>query len=227
MWQKLRSYRHGLLKVPSRDPAMGASGDESMNQLARRLLLGGVVILLGGCSDDDGIDIRAKDPTASAGSGGAGAAGSAGMGGSGGVGGNAGAGGNGGSGGLDAGMDTCTPVFLDAGVVSDAGTDAGDAGDAGPVSSNGPVTFAADVYPILRANCVPCHDTLTSGGHNVAAADVNEAYGFVEELKPILVGRVNGGNMPPDCNGLPGDPGCISVAELDLIVRWAAQCFPQ
>ena len=123
--------------------------------------------------------------------------------------------------------DTCTPVFLDAGVVSDAGAaDAGDAGDAGAVSTNGPVSFSANIYPILRSNCVPCHETLRSGGHNVAAADVNEAYGFVDDIKASLVGRVNGGGMPPDCNGVPGDPGCISVAELDLIVRWAAQCFP-
>jgi hypothetical protein len=73
---------------------------------------------------------------------------------------------------------------------------------------------------------VPCHETLSLGGHNVAAADVTEAYGFVDEIGTSLVGRVNGGGMPPSCNGVAGDPGCISVAELDLIVRWAAQCFP-
>jgi hypothetical protein len=126
--------------------------------------------------------------------------------------------------------DTCTPVFLDGGVASDAGVaDAGDAGDAGAVSNNGPVTFAADIHPIFRAKCVPCHETLTSGGHNVAAVDVDEAYGFVDGIKTGLVARVNGGGMPPapNCNGAPGDPGCISVAELDLIVRWAAQCFPR
>jgi len=142
-------------------------------------------------------------------------------------------GGSGGGGGsssnpLDAGMeDTCTPVFLDGGVVAtDAGADAGDAADAGPVSTNGPVTFAADLHPIFRANCVPCHEDEYSGGHNVAAVDVDEAYGFVKDIKDRLVGRVNGGGMPPGCSGVAGDPGCISVAELNLIQRWAAQCFP-
>jgi len=197
-----------------------------MNQLASRLLLGGAIILLGGCSDDDGIDVKPKDPTAQAGSGGA-----AGQGGSSGAGGSAGNGGSSGNGGSgeppDAGMDTCTPVFLDGGVVAtDAGADAGDAGDAGPVIRNGPVTFAADIHPIFRANCVPCHEDEYSGGHNVAAVDVAEAYGFVSGISERLLDRVNGGGMPPTCSGVPGDPGCLSVAEFQLIQRWAAQCFP-
>jgi hypothetical protein len=52
------------------------------------------------------------------------------------------------------------------------------------------------------------------------------AYGFAQDLKGRILDRVNGGNMPPDCYGVPGDPNCISVAELDLIRRWSAQCFP-
>ena len=205
-----------------------------MKHLANGLFLGGVAILLaplvalGGCSDDEGSDVQPKPPASAAGSGGEAGSGNAGTGGS-----TAGTGGSGGSGGgtgsmLDAGTeDMCTPVFLDAGVVSDAGTDAGgDAGDGGPVVSNGPVSFAADIYPIVRANCVPCHETQYSGGHNVASPDEAEAYGFAQDLKGRILERVNGGNMPPDCNGVPGDPNCISVAELDLIRRWTAQCFP-
>jgi hypothetical protein len=184
---------------------------------------------LGGCSDDEGNNVPAKDPTAMAGSGGQAGSGSAGTGGS-----AAGTGGGAGTGGtsstLDAGMqeDMCTPVFLDAGVVvSDAGTDAGgDAGDGGPVVSNGPVSFAADIYPIVTANCVPCHATDYSGGHNVASPDEAEAYGFAQNLGGTILERVNGGYMPPDCNGPPGDPNCLSVAQVDLIRRWSAQCFP-
>jgi len=206
-----------------------------MKHLASGLLLGGVALLmaplvtLGGCSDDEGNNVPVKTPPTAAGSGGQAGSGSAGMGGS-----TAGTGG-GGNGGtssqLDAGMeeDMCTPVFLDAGVVSDAGTDAGgDAGDGGPaVASNGPVSFAANIYPIVTANCVPCHATDYSGGHNVASPDEVEAYGFAQELKGRILERVNGGNMPPDCYGPPGAPNCLSVAEVDLIRRWSAQCFPQ
>lgn len=203
-----------------------------MKHLASGLFLGGVAVLLaplatlGGCSDDEGSNVQPKSPTALAGSGGQAGSGSAGTGGS-----TAGTGG-GGNGGtssqLDAGMeDMCTPVFLDAGVVSDAGTDAGsDAGDGGPVASNGPVSFAADIYPIVTANCVPCHATDYSGGHNVASPDEAVAYGFAQDLKGRILERVNGGNMPPDCYGLPGSANCLSVAEVDLIRRWSAQCYP-
>jgi hypothetical protein len=203
-----------------------------MKHLANGLFLGGVAILLaplatlGGCSDDEGSDVPPKTPGATAGSGGQAGSGSAGAGGS--LAG-AGGGGNGGTSSmLDAGMEEmCTPVFLDAGVVLDAGTDAGgDAGDGGPVVTNGPVSFAADVYPILTANCVPCHATDYSGGHNVASPDEVEAYGFAQELKGRILQRVNGGGMPLDCYGPPGSPNCLSVAEVDLIRRWSAQCFP-
>ena len=205
-----------------------------MKHLANGLFLAGVAILvaplatLGGCSDDEGNKVPPKAPTAMAGSGGQAGSGSAGTGGS-----TAGTGG-GGNGGtsstLDAGTqpDMCTPVFLDAGVVSDAGTDAGgDAGDGGPIVTNGPVSFAADIYPILTANCGPCHATDYLGGHNVASPDEPEAYGFARDLKGTILERVNGGGMPPDCLGPPGSANCLSVAEVDLIRRWSAQCFPQ
>src|SRR3954470_18504341 len=170
-----------------------------MKHLASGLVLGGVAILLaplatlGGCSDDEGSSVPPKTPTAMAGSGGQAGSGTAGTGGS--MAGTGGGGNGGTSSQLDAGMeeDMCTPVFLDAGVVSDAGTDAGgDAGDGGPVAaSNGPVGFAANIYPIVTANCVPCHATDFSGGHNVASPDEMVAYGFAQDLKGRILERVN------------------------------------
>lgn len=211
-----------------------------MTHVAPGLLLGGLAVLfsslgaLSGCnSGDDGINISQAGAGGATG-GSSGAAGS--MGGSGGAaaggasatGGNGTGGnvtaGNGGSGGMGA---ACTPVFLDAGVSSDAERDAGaDAGDSGPGASNGPVGFAADIYPILQANCGPCHTTDYSGGHNVASSDEAEAYGFAQTLAGRILERVNGGGMPPTCSGVAGDPGCLSVAEVDLIRRWTAQCSP-
>jgi hypothetical protein len=120
------------------------------------------------------------------------------------------------------------PVFLDAGVapevVTDAGADAGDAGPSGP--SNGPVGFAAEIHPIFEASCGPCHTTDYFAGHNVGSSDLTEAYGFAKDLGGKLLERVNGGAMPPGCEGQPGDDGCLSVQEVDLIRRWTAQCFP-
>ena len=218
-----------------------------MRHVAPSLFLGGIAGLLssmgalGGCNDG-GEDLsisRAGAGGATAGSSGAGGS----MGGSGGAGsgtggsatggsatggsatGGGGSGGNAGSAG-SAGMGaTCTPVFLDAGVPPDTDTGA-DAGDAGPGVGNGPVGFAADVYPILQAQCGPCHTTDYSGGHNVASSDEVEAYGFAQSLGGRVLARVNGGGMPPTCSGAAGDPGCLSRVDVDLIRRWTAQCFP-
>lgn len=191
---------------------------------------------LGGCNDgDEGIGVARAGAGGTAGASGAGGSigGSSGAGsgggGSGGTGGNA-TGGSATGGSAGTGGMTCTPVFLDAGVPpdTDAGADAGDGGpgDRGAGVSNGPVGFAADVYPILQANCGPCHTTDYSGGHNVASSDEAEAYGFAQMIGGRLLQRVNGGGMPPTCSGVPGDPGCLSAAEVDLIRRWTAQCFP-
>jgi len=215
-----------------------------MRHVAPSLFLGGIAGLLsslgalGGCNDG-GEDLsisRAGAGGATAGSSGAGGS----MGGSGGAGsgtggsatggsatgdsatGGGGSGGNAGSAGMGA---TCTPVFLDAGVPPDTDTGA-DAGDAGPGVGNGPVGFAADVYPILQAQCGPCHTTDYSGGHNVASSDEVEAYGFAQSLGGRVLARVNGGGMPPTCSGAAGDPGCLSRVDVDLIRRWTAQCFP-
>lgn len=207
-----------------------------MNQLKLSFVLasalaGAAATALGGCSDDDGSNVVPKDPNAQAGSGGgSGTGGGDALGGSAGLGGSGGGAGLGGSGGapalvrpacppepevVDAGAD-------DAGVGDDAG--AGDAGDGGTAARA--LSFAADIHPIFRNYCRPCHEDEFSGGHNLAADDPAEAYGFLVEVAPRLVGRVNGGGMPPSCNGVPGDTGCITVAELELIQSWESQCYP-
>ncbi len=205
-----------------------------MNQLKLSFVLGTALLAsgfsaLGGCSDDDGADVLPKDPTAQAGSGGG--AGNGGAGGGAGTGG----GGNGGGAGMggtspDAGLERpeCPPAPppMDAGAgedggVADGGTDAGDGG-----SAPRELSFAADIHPIFAMYCRPCHQNETSGGHNVAADDPREAYSYLVDMAASLVPRVNGGGMPPECIGFPGDPGCITVAELQLIQSWEAQCYP-
>ena len=78
----------------------------------------------------------------------------------------------------------------------------------------------------MRLHCRPCHEDEFSGGHNIAADDPIEAYSFLISMAASLVPRVNGGGMPPSSLGVPGDPGCLSVAELQLIQSWEAQCYP-
>ncbi|MEY2929975.1 MAG: hypothetical protein RL033_724 [Pseudomonadota bacterium] len=208
-----------------------------MNQLKLSFVLasalvGAAATGLGGCSDDDGSKVVPKDPNAQAGSGGgSGTGGGDALGGSAGLGGSGGgAGMSGGGGAAGASMRPACPAepeVVDAGAddagVSDAG--AGDAGDAGTAARA--LSFATDIHPILRNYCRPCHEDEFSGGHNLAADDPAEAYGFLFEVAPRLVGRINGGGMPPACgDGVPGDTDCITVAELELIQSWESQCYP-
>ncbi len=187
-----------------------------------------------GCSDDDGANVLRKGPIVTAGSGG-----SSGDGGSGsddsdaGVGGSSGRGGSGGGNGGSAGSaPVCIPPVAptDAGLDASADASLDASADAGPQFRI--VSFATDIQPIFAARCGPCHVTDSSAGHNVGGADIDEAYADAIELGPVLVERVNGGGMPPAYNDPPnncgfeppGSPGCITVAELELLQTWLAQC---
>lgn len=109
-----------------------------------------------------------------------------------------------------------------------------------------PVTFAADIHPILQMKCSGagsgCHavdQAPIQPGH--AAADVDAAYEATQEVgttgAPIyerILARVTNeaAMMPPDyanppCSGMIGAPGCLSEAELELIEAWIAQGTPR
>jgi hypothetical protein len=213
-----------------------------MIKLATRLAVCVSIASLPACSDDDGANVPRNGPISTAGGAagtgtGAGAGGAA-AGAAGRGGGSSGAAGRAGSGGMS-GMPGCPNGPPDAGVALDAGadasTDAGaDAGDAG-----GPpafVSFERDIHPIFAQRCGPCHVTNSSGGHNVGSADLDAAYADAVELGQTLVIMIDGGGMPPpeaeppnNCayGDGPGDPGCVPVAELELIKTWIAQCMPR
>jgi hypothetical protein len=108
-----------------------------------------------------------------------------------------------------------------------------------------PVTFTADIHPILRLKCgsSDCHDgeqAPTLPGHG--AEDVQEAYDATQATSFIggrvyerILSRVSttepGLMMPPSyanppCSGVVGAPGCITEAELALIQEWIAQGTP-
>jgi hypothetical protein len=175
---------------------------------------------------------------AAAGAAGAGGEGGANAGGSGagGIAGSSGAAGRGTGGG--SGSPGCVPVQPDAGELLDAG-DAGDAGDLDASSDGGGplvVSFAADIQPIFAQRCGTCHTTDGYAGHNVGSADLEAAYADAVRLGRDLVDRINGGGMPPsnaeppnDCadGAGPGDPGCVTVEELNRVQTWLAQCSPR
>jgi len=129
----------------------------------------------------------------------------------------------------------------------DAGLDAGplDAGstdgglDASADGTPSVVSFEQDVHPIFATSCGPCHVTDSEGNHNVGGPDLAVAYDQAVDLGQFLVTRVNGGGMPPldadppnDCGAQnrgdqPGDPGCLTVAQVELIQTWIDQCYPR
>ncbi len=207
-----------------------------MLKLPTRFALCIPLIAVSGCSDDDGANVPRKGTMAagggSAGVGGEGGASSAGRSGAGGMAGSSGAAGGGTGGG--SGSPGCVPVQPDAGVL-----DAGDAGDPDASGDGGGpevVSFAADIQPIFAQRCGPCHTTDGYAGHNVGGADLEAAYADAVRLGQDLVGRINGGGMPPsdapppnDCadGAGPGDPGCVTVEELNRVQTWLAQCSPR
>jgi hypothetical protein len=208
-----------------------------MPKLLTALVLCVPLVGLISCSDDDGSDVPRNSMSGGAG-GQAGSSMDAGVGGS--PGGASGASGRGGGGaGGASGSSGCSNVLPDAGSAdagdSDAGlADAGgfDAGGDGGASSP-VVSFAADIHPIFVARCGPCHVSQDYANHNVGG-ELDEAYLDAVRLGEDLVDRVNGGGMPPsyaeppnNCDGNPGDPGCLTVAEVELIQTWLDQCTPR
>jgi hypothetical protein len=213
----------------------------------RRFIFLALSTLLAGfaaCSDDDGSNVVPNAPPG-AGSGGGGAGGAPdagpGAGAGGGVGGRGGTGGGGAGG--SGGSAGCTPISRpdagseDAGALDAGSTDAGlDASAEGP--PNGIVSFEQDVHPLFAEHCGPCHVSDGSGGHNIGGADLALAYDQAVTLGQDIVARVDGGGMPPDyapppndCGAeggyQPGDPGCLSVAQVALIQTWIDQCYPR
>lgn len=107
-----------------------------------------------------------------------------------------------------------------------------------------PLSFAEDVHPILLLKCSgsECHssDNFIQPGHaspvaSDAYAVTQRASGDVRVYDRILA-RASGmdelGIMPPTsfgsmpCQGALGAPGCLTVAEYELIEEWVAQGAP-
>ncbi len=107
-----------------------------------------------------------------------------------------------------------------------------DASDRAAVGDAGTVSFA-DIHPILVTNCGRCHaeDTglgLLLGLPPFASADVDVAFEAAVGYRPAILGQINAGVMPADtCDGPPGSPGCVSVADFALLRKWFASGSPR
>lgn len=117
-------------------------------------------------------------------------------------------------------------------------------GDGRDMGSAEPVSFAADIHPILLAKCSgsSCHGMPMGPfrpGH--AAADGDAAYAATQQaglngqaVYERILARASAEAaqiMPPPyamppCEGAIGAPGCLTEDELDLIRAWVAQGTP-
>jgi hypothetical protein len=81
-------------------------------------------------------------------------------------------------------------------------------------------SFAADISPILQANCSSCHATGILP--RFASSDASIAYPIAVQHSDDIIVRLEQGTMPPSCGRqAPGSIGCISAADFDAIQRWA------
>jgi hypothetical protein len=106
-----------------------------------------------------------------------------------------------------------------------AGASDGESGAAGAGGSDGEavVSYTADVQPILGDNCSPCHSGLGFGQHNAASV-----YGDAVRVADAILDEIESGGMPPACGGGdPGDPGCVSEEDLEVLEQWVDDDTPQ
>jgi hypothetical protein len=98
------------------------------------------------------------------------------------------------------------------------------AGRGGSGTQTANLSFEDDVWPILTEMCGECHSTEFAS--SASADDSYEAVTADSYLGgpryTVIVGRLERGEMPPDCEqGSPGDPGCVEVEDYNTIKAWS------
>ena len=103
--------------------------------------------------------------------------------------------------------------------------------------SLGDITYSEDIQWMLQAKCGPCHTGEGFGDTNFAVS-----YGDLflasqrcpgQRVFECVPEQVQSGAMPPNvgCTGDPAvdvdDTSCLSSAELDLLMVWAAEGAPE
>ncbi len=95
-------------------------------------------------------------------------------------------------------------------------------------------TWDNDIAPMMVAYCGGCHgDSACSTGFcwldsygAVVESPVGPACGS-ETRAECLVERLDNDSMPPNTPCPPGEPGCISLVEMDQLRRWVDGGFPE
>lgn len=89
------------------------------------------------------------------------------------------------------------------------------------------VSFATDVWPILNADCGPCHVDQNAGGHNAGSTDKAAALKDAIRVDTGIVSEIQAGGMPLGCGKPPGGGGnCVSAADFATIQDWVKAGTP-
>jgi hypothetical protein len=90
------------------------------------------------------------------------------------------------------------------------------------------LAFETDVWPIFNTTCGPCHAGGGLGGNNIGDPDVDTAFEDATRVADRVVARITAGGMPPSCSGgAPGDPGCITAADFEIVEAWIEAGTPE
>lgn len=100
-----------------------------------------------------------------------------------------------------------------------------------PTETDGAAGFEA-AHDVFQARCGPCHTTNGSGGQNIGADDIEDAYDDSQEpatggtVGDRSLARILDGSMPQGagCTGDPatdaGNDACLDADELAIVQAW-------
>lgn len=128
-----------------------------------------------------------------------------------------------------AASDAANDVVINDATVEDSPSADGSAADSGRDAASGDGASGpsfSTVHPMLTGSCSPCHSTGSSGGHQIAMADIAMAYTQSQRMAGACSGltvgacaaqRVRAGTMPPG-----GLPAAQRTALADALDSWVA-----
>lgn len=96
-----------------------------------------------------------------------------------------------------------------------------------PIATQGEVTWHGEVAPLVEAHCARCHD-----GTGVAPFDFTD-YETVRSLAPLMLAKVDAGEMPPpaadpDCHPYQGSEWMVlDAVDRDLFSEWIGLGSPE
>jgi hypothetical protein len=101
----------------------------------------------------------------------------------------------------------------------------------------GAPTWDADIQPMLANYCAPCHTAPGGGsgglvwldGHDNVTSDALNTIACPDGMSKgeCIPGRIERNEMPEGADCVPGQPGCPTEAEFQMLQDWVDAGMPQ